>query len=96
MKENLITCLNQLKMFDIGQYVRPAGESVTIDSLMAGCLLPLMDGAQPVSALVQRWQQLRPIHPVTMEPTQTEEAFELIQHLLAKLEELGYILLERG
>lgn len=94
MKENLITCLNQLKMFDIGQYVRPAGESVTIDSLMAGCLLPLMDSAQPVSALVQRWQQLRPIHPVTMAPTQTEEAFELIYQLLAKLEDLGYVLLE--
>ena len=95
MKENLITCLNQLKMFEIGQYVRPSREPVTIDSLMAGCLLPLMDSAQPVSALVQRWQQLRPIHPVTMAPTQTEEAWELIQHLLTKLEELGYILLER-
>jgi len=96
LKENLVTCLNELKMFNISQHVCPNGEAVTIDSFMAGCLLPLMDAPQPVRALVQRFQQLRPINPVTLEPTQAEEAFELIKQLLAKLEELGYLMLEHA
>jgi len=48
-----------------------------------------------VPSLAKRWQQLRPIHPVTLEPIAQEEAFELVKQALTGLEVLGYLLLER-
>jgi len=45
--------------------------------------------------LVERWQKLRPLHPVTLEPTAAGEALELVRQALTGLESLGYVLLER-
>lgn len=94
MKEELTTCVVQLKMFEISKYLRLSDAPVTIDSTIATCLIPLTDAPQPMPTLVERWQQIRPVHPVTLEPTDPTEAFELVQHLLTTLEELGYVLLE--
>jgi len=44
---------------------------------------------------VERWQKLKPVHPVTLEPTTEGEAFDLVIHALSGLERLGYMLLER-
>ena len=61
---------------------------------MAACLLPLWEEAQQMKALVERWQKLRPVHPVTLEPQSEQEALELVQPALAQLENLGYVLVE--
>lgn len=94
LRAELVDCVSQLRMFDISRYLRIAGDSVTIDSLMASCLLPLTEGSQSMDALVQRFKKLRPLNPVTLEPTPDSDAFELIRQLLMTLEELGYVLLE--
>jgi SAM-dependent methyltransferase len=94
MQEDLMTCAMQLKMFEISKHLRLSDQPVTIDSTIAACLIPLTDAPQPMTALVERWRQIRPVHPVTLEPTAPTEAFELVQHLLTTLEELGYVLLE--
>jgi len=46
-------------------------------------------------SLVQRWQKLRPVHPVTLEPTTEGEALDLLRQALTGLERLSYVLLER-
>lgn len=94
LKADLIGCVTQSKPFEISQHLKIVDEPVTIDSFTASCLLPLLEQPQPVTALAQRWQTLRPFHPVTLEPTKPEDAFEQVQQLLTTLENLGYILLE--
>ncbi|MBD2073749.1 methyltransferase domain-containing protein [Phormidium sp. FACHB-592] len=94
LKEDLIACITQSSPFEISRHLKIVDEPVSIDSFMAGCLLPLLEQPQPVTALAQRWQMLRPFNPVTLEPTTLENAFERVQQLLTTLESLGYILLE--
>jgi hypothetical protein len=93
-KQELIECVTQLRAFEISDHLKLGESPVSIDSLSAGCLLPLLDAPQLMTGLVKRWQQIRPIHPVTLEPTPEENAFELVRHLLLPLEELGYVMLE--
>ncbi|MBW4538554.1 MAG: class I SAM-dependent methyltransferase [Myxacorys chilensis ATA2-1-KO14] len=93
-KEDLITCITQLKTFEISQHLNITDSPITIDSLMAACLLPLLDAPQGMSDLVQRWQKLRPLNPVTLEAADEKDSFEMAKQLLLQLENLGYILLE--
>jgi hypothetical protein len=48
-----------------------------------------------MQSLVERWQKLRPVHPVTLDPTVESEAFEIASATLMGLESSGYVLLER-
>lgn len=96
LKESLVTCITELQPFEISRYLQMGDESVSIDSLMAGCLFPLLDGPRPVMSLVDRYKTLRPLDLMTLEPTQTEEAIERVKQLLLQLENLGYILLEHS
>jgi hypothetical protein len=68
---------------------------VIIGSDIAACLLPLWDEPQSVTALVQRWLQIRPVDPLTLNPVSQEKAFEEITKFLADLEAFLYVLLER-
>ncbi len=45
--------------------------------------------------LVERWQKLRPVDPVTLAEIPQEETFELLIQALTRLEEDGYVLVER-
>jgi hypothetical protein len=45
-------------------------------------------------SLVERWQKLQPVHPITLKPTTQEEAFEVVRQALMGLENLGYVLIE--
>lgn len=95
VKEELIRCITQLKQFEISQYLAIPEKPVSLDSNVAVCLLPLWEKSQPMKTLVEHWQKIRPMHPVTLEPTIAEEAFNVVRQLLAKLESLGYVLMER-
>jgi hypothetical protein len=44
---------------------------------------------------MERWQKLRPVDPVTLEPTAESEAFKVVSSSLMGLEHSGYVLLER-
>jgi 2-polyprenyl-3-methyl-5-hydroxy-6-metoxy-1,4-benzoquinol methylase len=95
LKGELLRCVTQLQPFQISRQLQIAERSISIgDSIMAACLLPLWEEAQPMKALLERWQKLRPVHPVTLEPTSEQEALELVQSALAQLESLGYVLVE--
>ncbi|MEQ9671752.1 class I SAM-dependent methyltransferase [Coleofasciculus sp. G2-EDA-02] len=95
VRDEMLRCIIQLSPFEISNHLPLTGVQSLVDSTIAACLLPLLESAQPMSSLVERWQQLRPVHPITLEATTPEEAFELVKQALTGLEENGYVLLER-
>ena len=95
VKEELVRCTTQFNPFEISKYLPVTGEQSLVDSSIAACLLPLWEEAQSMPSLVERWQKLRPLHPVTLEPTSQSEAFEIVSPTLMGLERSGYLLLER-
>lgn len=95
IKQELVRCITQLKPFEISQKLAISEKPVSVDSTIAACILPLWDESQSMKSLVERWQQLRSVHPVTLEPTTEAEAWELVISALAMLESLGFVLLER-
>ncbi|MBW4543240.1 MAG: class I SAM-dependent methyltransferase [Symplocastrum torsivum CPER-KK1] len=95
VKEEVVRCTTQLNPFEISKYLPVTGKQFLVDSTIAACLLPLMESAQSIQALVERWQKLRPVHPVTLKPTAEIEAFEIVIQALTGLEANGYVLLER-
>lgn len=94
LKSELIRCITQLNPFEISQQLAISEAAVSVDSTTAACLLPLWKQSQSIQSLVERWQKLRPVHPVTLEPTTEEEALDLLIQALTGLESLGYVLLE--
>lgn len=94
VNEEIVKSTTQLNPFEISKYLPVAGVQSLVDSAVAACLLPLLESAQPIQALVERWQKLRPVHPVTLEPTAESEAFEIVRQALTGLAENGYVLLE--
>lgn len=94
LKEELVRCITQLNPFEISQHLVISEGAVSVDSTTAACLLPLWEQSQSMKSLVERWQKLRPVHPVTLEPTAEGEALDLLIQALTGLESLGYVLLE--
>ena len=95
VKEEVARCTTQFSPFEISKYLPVTGEQSLVDSSIASCLLPLWEEAQSLPALVERWRKLRPVHPVTLEPTPESEAIETVSGALTGLESSGYVLLER-
>jgi 2-polyprenyl-3-methyl-5-hydroxy-6-metoxy-1,4-benzoquinol methylase len=95
IQADLIACVTQLQPFEISQHLSITGQTSLIDSTVAACMLPLWESAQEMPTLVARWLQLRPVNPITLEPTTQQEALEVVRDALAGLEEWGYVLLER-
>lgn len=93
LKEALVRCITQLNPFEISQQLAIPESPVFVDSTTAACLLPLWDKSQSMRSLVERWQKLRPVHPVTLEATTEEEAMDLVIQALTGLESFGYVLL---
>ncbi|MGK7877237.1 MAG: class I SAM-dependent methyltransferase [Xenococcaceae cyanobacterium] len=96
MKEELIRCINQLQPFKISKYLPITGYESLMDSNIAACLLPpLLESPQSMHSLVERWQKLHPVDPLTLEQTTYEQSFETIRQVLIDREAFGYVLLER-
>ncbi len=79
LKEELVRCIPQLIPFEISQQLAISEGAVFVDSTTAACLLPLWEESQPMRLLVERWQKLRPVHPVSLQPTGAGEALELVR-----------------
>ncbi|MDF5717611.1 MAG: class I SAM-dependent methyltransferase [Rhizonema sp. NSF051] len=94
-REDLVACVTEMRTFPLSQHLSLMEEFVSIDSAMALCLIPLLEQPQSITSLVKCWQQVRPIDPITLTPTDEEQAFYIVQQLLMRLESLGYIMLER-
>lgn len=93
-QEHLIACVREIRPFPISQYLSSSEGLVSIDSSTAPCLIPLLDQPQHMMSLVEHWKKIRPIDPVTLTPTHEQQAFNIVQQLLFKLETLGYVMLE--
>jgi 2-polyprenyl-3-methyl-5-hydroxy-6-metoxy-1,4-benzoquinol methylase len=94
MREDLVDRISTMKTFYLRDFLALTDDPVAIDSLMASCLLPLLDGPQPLSILVDRWMKVYPVNPVTLEPTEVETALEMLKQLLVRLEAWGYLMVE--
>jgi hypothetical protein len=94
-REDLMTCVAESKTFTLDKNSPQGKGSLEIDSTKASCLIPLLDEPQPILSLVERWKLVRPLNPVTLEPTDTAQSFQIVKHLLSMLESFGYIMLER-
>lgn len=92
VKTEIVRCINDLQPFEISKYLPVTGFQSLVDSVVASCLLPLMESSQSMSSLVERWQKLRPVHPVTLEPTSEQEAWAIVKQALTGLEDYGYVL----
>jgi 2-polyprenyl-3-methyl-5-hydroxy-6-metoxy-1,4-benzoquinol methylase len=96
IKNDLVTCINTRQPFEISRYLpKTSLAPVTLDSVMAGCLLPLWENSLPIQALVDRYHQIHPVHPVTLQPIDRSTVFEEVKQCLNKLDAFLYILLER-
>lgn len=93
-KQEMIEAIQSSSFFEISKYLHRTPETTSLDSLLTACLLPLLDGPQPVATIAQQWKKLRPLNLVTLEPTTDEEAFETVKPQLMALEQNGYLLFE--
>lgn len=93
-RENLIACVTEIRPFIISEHLSLIKDVISIDSSMALCLIPLLEQPQSMTSLVERWKQIRPLNPVTLEPTDEKQTFYLVQQLMLMLESLGYVMLE--
>ena len=93
VREDLNDRISTMRAFYVKDHLGLTDDPVAIDSVLAACLLPLMDGPQPLSALVDRWILLYPFNLVTLKPTQTETAFEMLRDLIVRLEGWGYLMM---
>ena len=85
------------KPFEFHKHISlPAFSAVSIDSRVMAVLLPLWQGPQSFTALVRRYQTLYPHDPVSMAPTDTQEAIKFIKTWVTKLEVFLYLLVERS
>jgi 2-polyprenyl-3-methyl-5-hydroxy-6-metoxy-1,4-benzoquinol methylase len=94
IKADLIASIKQLKQFEIGKHLTISDNSLLVENTTAACLLPLWEEAQSMKFLVERWQKLKPVDPLTLEPTTTETAWQVLIEALTALESLGYVLIE--
>ncbi|HLO86428.1 MAG TPA: class I SAM-dependent methyltransferase [Nostocaceae cyanobacterium] len=93
-QEDLIACLQEGKIFTLHKHLTLIDLPIELDSSMLVCLLRLLEQPQPMMFLVEQWKQFRPFNPVTLVPTDEEQAFNLVRQFLLRLESFGYLLLE--
>lgn len=97
LQADLLQSISNRRSFEISKYVTTTSLSpIYVESSLAACLLPLWEKEQPVSYLVERWLQIRPLDPATLDPVSHKTAFEEIKQLLSDLEVFLYVLLERS
>ncbi|MDY6782988.1 MAG: class I SAM-dependent methyltransferase [Cyanobacteriota bacterium] len=98
VQEKLSQCLRGNQVFPISQLLPIAGGGlIGADVTVAACLFPpLLESPQSVSALLQRWKQLKPLNLETFEPLTDDEALVSLKDTLTGFEDFGYLLLERA
>jgi hypothetical protein len=83
------------EFFEFSRYItNPTRKPVVLESTIAADLLPLWEGSQSLSALVERSLSIRPCNPITLQPRTPEQAWQELQELLTHLEVFLYVLLE--
>lgn len=97
IKQELIESITKYKPFEISRYIGTSPTAtIWVDSRIAACLLPLWEGVQPFTSLVERWRKIESVHPITLETMSDQVAFATIQGFLKTLEPFLYVLLEQS
>ncbi|XFA74141.1 class I SAM-dependent methyltransferase [Thermosynechococcaceae cyanobacterium Okahandja] len=87
IREKWTTYLRDRLIVDLGTFISAASpSSVYVDPLGLATLLPLFDQPLPFPALCDRYRQLAPLDPVTLEPLEAATAQQQLQALLTRLE----------
>lgn len=95
VKEEILNCVSKIKMLELANYLPFIKEpTLLMDSTVVGCILPLFDQPQSLQSLLQRWLQIRPLDPITLQPSDPDHAVVLLKQMLTTLEQIGLILLE--
>lgn len=95
MRNELVNSVMYSKPFHISRFVAaPVLNPMQIEGTLAASLLPLWDSPQSMKVLVNRYQQIRPIHPITLEPIHLDGAFQTIKSLLSHLEKSLFVMIE--
>jgi len=94
LKTEIIGYLSEGKTFPIRKYLALSEEVIHVDSSMTLCLLPLFEKPLSMMSLVEYWQQVRLINPVTAAPIEKVTVFRLLQKLLLILQDFDYIMLD--
>ncbi len=66
----------------------------TVSGAIVIGLLPLLDGPKTFTQLVDYWQEVCPVDPVSLEPAAAEQAEAPLRYMLGELAKWGYILAE--
>lgn len=93
-REDLVACVTERRPFIISEHLSPIKDTVSIDSSMTLCLIPLLEQPQSMKSLVERCQRVMPLNPVSLEATDEKQTFYLVKQLLVTLGELGFLMLE--
>lgn len=97
-KSALVAAIQQQQSFDLSQYVTGAASMqshVLLSPNLAAALLPLWDAPQMFPALVDRILTIRPCDPVTLVPTDPQQAAKDLRDSIINLELSLHVLLER-
>lgn len=71
-----------------------ANQQLNLDDSIAGCLYPLLEQPLSIRELGDRWRQIHPVDPATLEAITPQQAFLTMQGVLTQLETAGYLLIE--
>ncbi|MGA1265339.1 MAG: class I SAM-dependent methyltransferase, partial [Prochlorothrix sp.] len=93
VKQALIKSLQTLQPFPLTPHLPLSEEQIVLDCVLAAALLPLFEGGQSIWTIVQRLQQTNMVDLVSLQVNSAQQAFQIVQEALTKLEHSGYILL---
>ncbi|MFN5516428.1 MAG: class I SAM-dependent methyltransferase [Cyanobacteriota bacterium] len=73
------------------------GKDAWVDrTLISAVFAPLLEAPRSLAFLAERWLQICPVNPITLEPTVREQAVALLRAAVLDQEKLGIFLLETG
>jgi len=88
--------ITKLHPLELHRFLNCTGEARLVDSTVVACLLwPLLAAPQPLTALSERWQQVRPLDPLALTPSPSEQSAVMLRDTILGLEASGYLLVER-
>jgi ubiquinone/menaquinone biosynthesis C-methylase UbiE len=86
--------VSRLGMVALDKHFPINGQPFKLDSSLASCLHPLIEKPSGVIELCDRWMKIRPVNPITLEPTSPGQVFATVRSALIKLEAAGYVMVE--
>jgi ubiquinone/menaquinone biosynthesis C-methylase UbiE len=95
LKADLDRAIANTTPFNISEHIKvTTPETITLFTPSAICLKLLWDRPQTMPELIQTWLKIKPINPLTLQPTTAADAFEQIKQILIDLESLMFVMVE--